>query len=77
MKRGQRVGAILIIGAAIDLLFFFYGVTRRSYMALALPVTVAMLAVEALVVWVGWTMMTMEEEDEEPPVAPPPPPTTP
>jgi hypothetical protein len=73
MRRGQKVGAILIVGACLDLLFFFYGVARRSYLALALPVTFAMLAMEALIVWVGWTMMTMEEEDDEAAVEPVPP----
>jgi hypothetical protein len=68
MSRAQTTGVILIAGALIDLLLFFYGVARRSYLAVALPVTMAMFAVTALTVWVGWTMMTMEEADDEPPV---------
>ena len=70
MSRAHTTGAILIAGAVIDLLLFFYGIARRSYLAIALPVTVAMFAVTALTIWVGWTMMTMEEEDDEPPVTP-------
>jgi hypothetical protein len=73
MNRAHTTGVILIAGAVIELLLFFYGAARRSYLALALPVTMAMLAITALTMWVGWTMMTMEEEDEEPPIQTMPP----
>jgi hypothetical protein len=73
MSRAQTTGIVLIAGAIIDLLLFFYGLARRSYLALALPVMAAMFAVTALTIWVGWTMMTMEEDDEEAPVQPMPP----
>lgn len=70
MNRAQTTGIILIAGAALQLLLFVYGAARKSYLALALPVSAAMLALTALTAWVGWTMMTMEEEIDEPPVAP-------
>jgi len=70
MSRAQTTGAVLVAGAVVELLLFLVGVARRSYLALALPVTMAMFAVTALTIWVGWTMMTMEEEDDEPPVQP-------
>ena len=73
MNRAHTTGVILIAGAIIDLLLFFYGVARRSYLAVALPVTMAMFAVTALTIWVGWTMMTMEEDEDEPPVQTMPP----
>ncbi len=38
---------------------------RRSYLALALPMTAAMTALTALTFWVGYTMMTLEEEPDE------------
>jgi hypothetical protein len=65
MSRAQNTGVILMVGAALQLLLFFYGAIRRSYLALALPVTAAMLALTALTFWMGWTMMTMEEETED------------
>lgn len=70
MNRAQTTGIILIVGSALQLLLFVYGALRKSYLALALPVSAAMLALTALTAWVGWTMMTMEEEVDEPPVAP-------
>jgi hypothetical protein len=70
MNRAHTTGVVLIVGAAVELLLFLYGAMRRSYFALALPVTIAMFAVTALTFWVGWTMMTMEEEDGESPVTP-------
>jgi hypothetical protein len=70
MNRAQTTGIILIAGAALQMLLFVYGTARKSYLALALPISAAMLALTALTAWVGWTMMTMEEEVDEPPVAP-------
>jgi hypothetical protein len=65
MSRAQKTGLLLIAGAALEMLLFLYGATRRSYLALALPVTAAMTALTALTFWVGWTMLTMEEEAED------------
>ena len=70
MSRAHTTGVALMAGAALQLLLFVYGALRRSYLALALPVTAAMMALTALTFWVGWTMLTMEEEVEEPPVTP-------
>ena len=37
-ERAQTTGKLLIVGAALQMLLFVYGATRRSYLALALPV---------------------------------------
>jgi len=66
MNRGQNTGLFLMIGAALELLLFIYGVMRRSYLALALPIAAAMIALSALTFWLGWTMLNMEDEEEEP-----------
>jgi hypothetical protein len=65
MSRAQKTGLLLIAGAALEMLLFIYGATRRSYLALALPMTAAMAALTALTFWVGWTMLVMEEEAED------------
>jgi hypothetical protein len=65
MNRAQTTGIVLIASAALQMLLFLYGASRRSYLALALPVAFAMSALTVLTFWVGWTMLTMEEEDEE------------
>ena len=67
MSRAQTTGLILMAGAAIQLLIFWIGVMRRSYLALALPVAAAMTALTAITFWVGWTMLSMDEDDKEPP----------
>lgn len=69
MNRAHKTGAVLMVGAALQMLLFVYGALRRSYWALALPMTAAMTALTALTFWVGWTMLTMEEEIEEPPAS--------
>ena len=58
MDRSQMTGALIIGGAAVELLLFLYGVARRSYVALALPVAAAVAGLSALAMWVGWTMLT-------------------
>jgi hypothetical protein len=68
--RAQNTGRLLIFGAVLQMLLFVYGITRRSYLALALPVAAAMTAVTVLTLWLGWTMLSMEPEEDEPPVAP-------
>jgi hypothetical protein len=70
MDRARATGLIIIAVSALELLLFVYGALRRSYLALALPITAAMATLTALGFWVGWTMMNIEEESEEPPVAP-------
>ena len=65
MSRAQKTGVLLIAGAALEMLLFMYGAMRRSYLALALPMTAAMTALTALTFWVGWTMLVMEEEAED------------
>lgn len=65
MSRAQKTGLLLIGAAAFEMLLFLYGAMRRSYLALALPMTAAMTALTALTFWVGWTMLTMEEDPED------------
>lgn len=65
MDRSQTVGVLVMVGAVVDLLLFLYGIARRSYMAVALPVLAAMAAVSALAFWIGWTMLTSASELKE------------
>jgi lipopolysaccharide export LptBFGC system permease protein LptF len=65
MERPQQTGLFIMIGAAFALVVFLWSITRRSYMAVALPVMGAMTAVSALAFWIGWTMFTAQDEDED------------
>jgi hypothetical protein len=55
---------MIMLGAAFGFVFFFWGMTRKSYLAVALPVGSALAAVSALAFWIGWTMFTGSEEEE-------------
>ena len=66
MRPGRINGALLMAGAALQTLLFLFGLRRRSYIALALPVTAALLTLSAVTFWLGWTMLTMAEEPEGP-----------
>ena len=67
MRRSQRTGTLLMVGATLQMLIFLAAVGRRSYLALAVPMTVAMLAQSSLTFWLGWTMLSMTDEEEAPP----------
>ena len=73
MEQSQRTGLIIMCVAAFQFVMFFWAMTRRSYLAVALPVLSALAAVSALAFWIGWTMFTGEDEDldemSEPPAA--------
>lgn len=62
----RRTGSLIIAGALAELALFLYGVSRRSYSAVAVPVGLAVAGISALTVWVGWTMMTIEADMPEP-----------
>jgi hypothetical protein len=64
MSQGQKTGLLLMAGSVLQLLVFLHGVSRRSYLALALPVTAAMAALTALIFWLGLTMLSSEDEPE-------------
>lgn len=74
MERSQRLGTIIVAATGLNFLFFLVGVMRRSYFAIAYPMTLAMAAASALALWVGWTMMTADPElaELEPADDPPP-----
>ena len=65
MERTQLFGLIIIAGTAMEMMLFLWGIVRRSYMAVALPVLGAMTALNLLTLWVGWTMLTTEAEMPE------------
>jgi len=58
-------GLFIIAGTMAEMAIFLFGIMRRSYMALALPLLFALSAVNLLAVWVGWTMLTTEAEMPE------------
>lgn len=58
--RSQMAGALLMVGSILEVLLFFWGAARRSYMAVALPVMLALAGVSALAFWIGWTMFNAE-----------------
>jgi hypothetical protein len=65
MERTQLFGLLIISGTAMEMILFLWGIVRRSYMAVALPVLGAMMALNLLTLWVGWTMLTTEAEMPE------------
>ncbi len=66
MDRSQLTGVLIIGGAAVELVLFLYGLTKKSYLALAIPVAAAVAGLSALAMWVGWTMLTTETDMPEP-----------
>ncbi len=65
MEGSQRLGAMIMLGAIFEMVIFLWAVSRRSYLAVALPVTMVLGALNVLAFWIGWTMFTATEEEEE------------
>ena len=65
MGGSQRLGAIIMVATMLEMVVFLWALSRRSYMALALPVTLILGALNILGFWIGWTMFTASEEEEE------------
>ena len=65
MEGSQRLGAIIMLASVLEMVLFLWAVSRRSYLAVALPVTFVLGALSALAFWIGWTMFTVTEEEEE------------
>jgi len=62
MEQSRTMGTILMAISALQMLVLALGVLRRSYLAIALPVLVAMSAVSGLLFWIGYTMVNMEPD---------------
>ncbi|MEX2237874.1 MAG: hypothetical protein WEB00_10100 [Dehalococcoidia bacterium] len=65
MDRTQMAGAMIMFGAVAEMILFFWGVAKKSYAAVAVPVMAALAGISALAFWIGWTMLTTEAELEE------------
>lgn len=65
MEKSQTTGLIIMIVSVFQLVVFLWAMTRRSYMAVAIPVMTALAAVSALAFWIGWTMFSAEDEELE------------
>ncbi len=63
--RSRMLGRALMAGAVLQLLVFLIGLSRRSYLVVALPVGVGLALVSALAFWVGYTMAYAQWDDEE------------
>ena len=65
MEGSQRLGAIIMLATMFEMVVFLWAISRRSYLAVALPVTFVLGSLNALAFWIGWTMFTAAEEEEE------------
>ena len=65
MERSQSIGMILMAVSGLSLLVFGFGIMRRSYLAIALPVFGATAAISGLLFWIGYTMANMEPDLSE------------
>ena len=62
MDRTRLTGLLLMAVTVAQLALFVTGTARRSYAALAVPVTIGVTVVSVLGFWVGWTVLAMEDD---------------
>ncbi len=65
MEGSQRLGTVIMLASVLEMVVFVWALSRRSYLALALPITIILGALNALAFWIGWTMFSATEEEEE------------
>ena len=63
--RSRMLGRLLMVAAVLQLLVFIGGLTRRSYLVVALPVGAGLAALSALAFWVGYTMAYARWDEDE------------
>ena len=59
-ERSRQIGRAIMAIAGLQLLLYLVGLTRRSYLAIAIPIGVLVAAASALAFWVGYTMATTD-----------------
>ena len=57
-ERSHTAGMIICAVSVVTALLFLVGVMRRSYMALALPVTAGFLGALYIAFWIGRALIT-------------------
>ncbi len=68
-ERSRVLGGLVCLGAIVAGALFLFGLTLKSYWALALPLAVLVLFVLGLVLWIGWTIATVQVQPEGDPLA--------
>ncbi len=65
MESSQRLGVMIMLATVFEMVLFMWAFSRRSYLALAIPVGLVVGALNVLAFWIGWTMFTASDEDGE------------
>ena len=62
-ERSRTLGRAIMAAAVVQLVLYFVGATRRSYLAVAIPLGIALGVVSGVAFWVGYTMATTNWDD--------------
>ncbi len=66
MDKNRLYGLIICIAILIVGILFIVGVFLKSFVALAIPVTIFTLGILGLGFWIGWTIFSIKVEPPEP-----------
>jgi len=61
-EQSRVLGGVIVVASVLAGTLFLGGVAAGSYWALAIPVSVGVLFVLGLVIWIGWTIATVQTE---------------
>lgn len=65
VQQSRQLGRAVMAAAGLSVVFVVLGALRRSYLAVAVPVSIGVALAAGLAFWVGYTMATAEWEDED------------
>lgn len=57
-RKARAIAALICLGSLAGGLAFLYGLAARSYWALAVPVSAAVLGLLSMVFWIGWAIVS-------------------
>ena len=74
VEQSRQLGVAVMAASGLSLVLTLLGTLRRSYLALAVPVTIGVGVVAGLGFWVGYTMAATRWDEDVPAFegAPPP-----
>ncbi|MEZ4501962.1 MAG: hypothetical protein R3C39_05020 [Dehalococcoidia bacterium] len=65
VQQSRQLGQAIMGAAGLSLVLVVFGALRRSYFAIAIPVTIGVGIASGIAFWVGYTMSTAQWEDED------------
>ncbi len=62
-EQSRQLGRVIMALSVVQALFFFIAATRRSYLAVAIPIGIVVGTIGGIGFWIGYTMATTDWDE--------------